>query len=349
MIPTSFYQATTLALILLSSSSAAASERWPAQTWQPGQDKPASASQWQPLARLDDTEAHYRLCALYPHLKDSYWLSIHAGMLEQAQAMGVALISMDAGGYQQLDTQLDQLAECERLQADAILLGSVSYRLSEPVKAAARQRPVLAIVNEVEPGVVRSTIGVPWLAMGQNLARQLNQIAAQPLQVLLMLGPVTRGGNAFLSRGLKSDLQPNVTVIDALSGENSLAIQRRLLRQYLAAHPAPDVIVCGAVCAEMAMAELETRGLSVPILSSYFSHAVYQGLKQQRLIMANSDQMKLQGRMAVDLALRALQGETLPAALGPEILTVTPATLTELGEETLSAADFRAQYRWQPE
>ncbi len=51
------------------------------------------------LSSLPLSAAPAKLCALYPHLKDSYWLSVNAGMVEQARARGVMLKTFEAGGY----------------------------------------------------------------------------------------------------------------------------------------------------------------------------------------------------------------------------------------------------------
>ncbi|MEH5055761.1 TMAO reductase system periplasmic protein TorT, partial [Citrobacter braakii] len=75
---------------------------------------------------LTDVTANkvWKLCALYPSLKDSYWLSVNYGMLEAAKKYGVSLKVLEAGGYRQFDTQKSQIAQCQQWGADAILLGS---------------------------------------------------------------------------------------------------------------------------------------------------------------------------------------------------------------------------------
>ena len=40
----------------------------------------------------------WKLCALYPSLKDSYWLSLNYGMQEAARRYGVDLKVLEAGG-----------------------------------------------------------------------------------------------------------------------------------------------------------------------------------------------------------------------------------------------------------
>ncbi len=51
----------------------------------------------------------WKLCALYPSLKDSYWLSINYGMQKAAKHYGIDLNVLEAGGYNQLATQQSKL------------------------------------------------------------------------------------------------------------------------------------------------------------------------------------------------------------------------------------------------
>ncbi|SDJ25531.1 protein TorT [Ferrimonas sediminum] len=290
-----------------------------------------------------------KVCALYPHLKDSYWLSVNQGMAEQAKLQGVTLKVMEAGGYRNQAVQVSQYQKCQRWGADVVLLGSVSYRLDPAIHSQLGHTPTLAVVNAVEPDSVIATIGVSWYEMGQNLARYINQNLATgaPLETLLMPGPEGRGGNQFLKQGLLDHLQPGkLNIVATLYGGNSVAVQRQLLTDYLADHPAPQLIIGGAVSAEVAINELRSAGLSdtTQIISSYLTHAVYRGLMRNRVLMANSDQMRLQGRLAVDAALRVAGNQPLAALSGPEILSLTQDNGRELIDDSLSDPQFRAVY-----
>ncbi|MBY6188504.1 TMAO reductase system periplasmic protein TorT [Marinobacter hydrocarbonoclasticus] len=286
-----------------------------------------------------------RLCALYPHLKDSYWLSVNAGMVEQAKARGVELKTFEAGGYQNQETQIEQFQQCRDWGADAILLGSVTYELPTLIRDALVGVPTLAVVNRVEPDTVVSTIGTDWYGMGETVAEYVNAHYPKGTRTLLMFGPRGQGGNQFLSQGLFDHLQPGVLTVEAtLHGANSAARQRQLLAQYLASNPAPELIIAGAIPAEVAVNELQARGLKTEVISTYLSHGVYRALLRGKIKMANSDRMRQQGRMAVDAALQQLAGDALPAQLDPGIEVLVPPTALGRFEDSLSDPDFRPVY-----
>ena len=66
-----------------------------------------------------------KLCAIYPHLKDSYWLSVNYGMVSEAKRNNINLRVLESGGYPNLEKQQQQLSLCKNWGADAILLGTV--------------------------------------------------------------------------------------------------------------------------------------------------------------------------------------------------------------------------------
>lgn len=63
-----------------------------------------SISRCKPLRRLESQTRMETRWALYPSLKDSYWLSLNYGMQEAARRYGVDLKVLEAGGHSQLAT-----------------------------------------------------------------------------------------------------------------------------------------------------------------------------------------------------------------------------------------------------
>lgn len=142
----------------------------------------------------------WKLCALYPSLKDSYWLSLNYGMQEAARRYGVDLKVLEAGGYSQLATQQAQIDQCKQWGAEAILLGSSTTSFPDLQKQVANL-PVIELVNAIDAPQVKSRVGVPWFQMGYQPGRYLVQWAhGKPLNVLLMPGPDNAGGSKEMAR-----------------------------------------------------------------------------------------------------------------------------------------------------
>ena len=291
----------------------------------------------------------WKLCALYPSLKDSYWLSLNYGMQEAARRYGVDLKVLEAGGYSQLATQQAQIDQCKQWGAEAILLGSSTTSFPDLQKQVA-SLPVIELVNAIDAPQVKSRVGVPWFQMGYQPGRYLVQWAhGKPLNVLLMPGPDNAGGSKEMVEGFRAAIAGSpVRIVDIALGDNDIEIQRNLLQEMLERHPEIDVVAGTAIAAEAAMGEGRNLKTPLTVVSFYLSHQVYRGLKRGRVIMAASDQMVWQGELAVEQAIRQLQGQSVSDNVSPPILVLTPKNADrEHIHRSLSPGGFRPVYFYQ--
>ena len=291
----------------------------------------------------------WKLCALYPSLKDSYWLSLNYGMQDAARRYGVDLKVLEAGGYSQLATQQAQIDQCKQWGAEAILLGSSTTSFPDLQKQVA-SLPVIELVNAIDAPQVKSRVGVPWFQMGYQPGRYLVQWAhGKPLNVLLMPGPDNAGGSKEMVEGFRAAIAGSpVRIVDIALGDNDIEIQRNLLQEMLERHPEIDVVAGTAIAAEAAMGEGRNLKTPLTVVSFYLSHQVYRGLKRGRVIMAVSDQMVWQGELAVEQAIRQLQGQSVSDNVSPPILVLTPKNADrEHIRRSLSPGGFRPVYFYQ--
>lgn len=218
----------------------------------------------------------WKLCALYPSLKDSYWLSLNYGMQEAARRYGVDLKVLEAGGYSQLATQQAQIDQCKQWGAEAILLGSSTTSFPDLQKQVA-SLPVIELVNAIDAPQVKSRVGVPWFQMGYQPGRYLVQWAhGKPLNVLLMPGPDNAGGSKEMVEGFRAAIAGSpVRIVDIALGDNDIEIQRNLLQEMLERHPEIDVVAGTAIAAEAAMGEGRNLKTPLTVVSFYLSHQVY--------------------------------------------------------------------------
>ncbi|HDU8115964.1 TMAO reductase system periplasmic protein TorT [Escherichia coli] len=291
----------------------------------------------------------WKLCALYPSLKDSYWLSLNYGMQEAARRYGVDLKVLEAGGYSQLATQQAQIDQCKQWGAEAILLGSSTTSFPDLQKQVA-SLPVIELVNAIDAPQVKSRVGVPWFQMGYQPGRYLVQWAhGKPLNVLLMPGPDNAGGSKEMVEGFRAAIAGSpVRIVDIALGDNDIEIQRNLLQEMLERHPEIDVVAGTAIAAEAAMGEGRNLKTPLTVVSFYLSHQVYRGLKRGSVIMAASDQMVWQGELAVEQAIRQLQGQSVSDNVSPPILVLTPKNADrEHIRRSLSPGGFRPVYFYQ--
>ena len=326
---------------------------------------PALAEVWQLEARavpFDDASASvpmsytplghaarpWRFCVLYPHLKDAYWLSVNFGMVEEARRLGVAFDVFEAGGYPNLTRQIDQLKGCAGDEFDAVILGAVSYAgLTAEVERIARLKPVIAAVNDIDDSGITAKASVPWTEMGAAAGRFLAERhpkGSAPIRVAWFPGPQGAGWVTFVEKGFRDALaESSAQIVMTRFGDTGTEEQVLLVEEVLEVMPDIDYLVGSGPMAEVAVPILRARGLEgkVNVVSTYLSHAVYRGVVRGRILAAPTDSPVLQGRLSVELAVRALEDRLITRHAGPPVWTVTPDTAgAEVIEGSLAPASF---------
>lgn len=321
----------------LSPAVAGAPEEWPIERWA-GNERAAVLVASPPLTLTRVSASRpWKLCTVYPHLKDSYWLAVNYGMVEEVRALGLELRVLEAAGYENLSYQRERVASCIADEtSDAVLVGTVSFAgLNDLLAPYLARRPVLALVNDIDATVVTGKVGVPWYQLGWKAGRWLAErhpAGTPQVHIAWLPGPQGAGWVSFIDRGFREGIAGSaVRIVAVSSGDTGRAIQRRLVEEVLDAHPEIDYLVGNAPMAEVAIAELRRRGLEdkVAIVSSYVTPGVYSGLVRGRILVAVSDFPVLQGRMAVRQALRALEGLALEPHIGPRVELVNAERLNQ--------------------
>lgn len=297
---------------------------------------------------LDRATKPWRLCILYPHLKDAYWLSVNYGMVTEAQRLGVQFDVYEAGGYPNLARQIEQLEGCASEEFDAVILGAVSYEgLTPAVQQIAQLKPVIAAVNDIDDRGIAAKASVPWAEMGAAAGRliaDLHPKDSAPVTVAWFPGPKGAGWVTFVEAGFDASIaESSADIVAVRYGDTGLEQQVLLVEEVLDEFPQIDYLVGSGPMAEAAVSILRARGLSdqVKVVSTYFSHAVYRGVLRGRILAAPTDAPALQGRLSVEMAVRALEGQLELTHAGPPIRLVMPTTIDEaLINDSLAPASF---------
>jgi periplasmic protein TorT len=331
----------------LGAAQQASAETWRLETWDPPFDytRPSRVIDYAPLERAS---RKWTICAAYPHLKDSYWLSVNYGMVDEARRLGVALNVVEAGGYPNLERQRAQVRDCVAAGADVLVLGTVSFSgLSDLVTEVAQAIPVVAAVNDIADDGISAKSGVSWIELGRRtgeLLAGLHPKGTAPVNVAWFPGPRGAGWTAFVEEGFNRAVAGSaVDVVVTKWGDTGTEIQLNLIEEAIEEHPDIDYIVGSAVTAEAAVSILRAKGLSedIRVVADYFTHGVFRGVKRGKIVAAPTDFPVLQGRLAIDQAVRALEGTLDVVHAGPAIVMVTPDNINEVGtEESLAPAWF---------
>ncbi|MCG9677259.1 TMAO reductase system periplasmic protein TorT [Vibrio sp. Isolate24] len=301
-------------------------------------------------------QAPYRLCALYPHLKDSYWLSVNYGMVDEAKNLGVDLQVFEAGGYPNQFKQKEQLGKCLSWNADAIILGTVAPDLyMNSLRQYAGATPVFASVNQMILGSqsqkqLKGEVGVDWYWMGFYTGQYLKNKhpkGSGEIKIVLLPGPNSSGGTKPVIRGFLSAIEDSdIQIVETYWADNDKELQRNLVQKAIEIEDI-SYLVGSAVAIEAAISELRNAGKTenIGLVSTYLSHGVYRGLLRNRVEFAPTDKMVKQGRLSVRQAVSYLKGQSYETIEAPIIEALTPKNLKpKVIAESLSPSEYRPTF-----
>jgi periplasmic protein TorT len=343
---------TGLALAAAIAPAAAETPWFPMKVYDASSGTPKPA-EYTPLARA---EKPYKLCVLFPHMKDSFWVAVAYGIVKQAEAMNVNMTLYEAGGYENLPKQLSQFDDCMASNPDAIIVGAISGAgLSKKFEEAkAKGVPVVGVANPLPPNALPAAIYVDFVAMGGVTGEGLLAQAkpGDKLNIVTFPGPAGSGWAESFNEGFKKAVakNPNAKVLAEKFGDSGVAVQLQLIQDALQAYPGMNVIWGTAPTAEAAIGAVAEAGRAdMKIMSSYENQAMLDALNKGEILGFATQYPVMQGRIAIDTAVRVLEKKdhVKSAKAIPDM--VAKSNIDKINMSlVLAPADFKAVYSVKP-
>jgi protein TorT len=279
---------------------------------------------------LPKASKKWQICVSFPHMKDAYWLGVDYGVVEEARRQGVKLQLVEAGGYTNLNTQISQIEDCVSRGANAVVIGAISGDgLNNVVKSlAGRKIPVVDLVNGMNSPDLAAKSLVSFYTMGHAAGEYLakkHPAGSKAAKVGWFPGPAGAAWVEAANKGFQDAVKGSaLVVLDPKYGDTGKEVQAKLVEDTLQAHPDLVYLAGTAVTAEAAVGIVRSRGLDgkVKLVSFYMTPGVYEGIGRGRILAAPADSMVIQGRFAIDQAVRLLEGKELVRHVGPKIFVV---------------------------
>lgn len=341
--------ATALALSAAIPATAFADEMWfpyaAEQVTPPfSADGETSAVTYEPL---DAAEQAWNICVSFPHMKDAYWLGVNYGVVDEAERLGVNLNVVEAGGYTELARQISQIEDCVSGGADAIVVGAISFDGLNSVigEVTAQGIPVIDVINGVSSEDISAKSLVSFRTMGYQTGAYLAErhpAGSDPVQVGWFPGPAGAGWVEGAHAGFMEAVEGSaVEVLEPRYGDTGKETQLALVENVLQANPDVRYLAGTAVTAEAAQGLIRERGLQgeVDLLAFYMTPGVYTGIQRDFILAAPADSMVIQGRIAIDQAVRILEGKDYIQHVGPEIFVVDPDNIGEVERTNILPPD----------
>lgn len=342
-------QKLTLALaasFMISGSLAAhAADWWPAKVYDLQNGKTAEVG----YVPLQKAEKKWNICILFPHVKDSLWVAAAYGAVEEARRLGVKITLFQAGGYENLPKQLSQFDDCVASKPDLIITGAISEAgLAKKFQEGLDKKiPQIALINPVADAPLTAKVSVDYPTMGA-LAGQylLDTHKGRPVKVAVFPGPQGAGWPEAFLKGFDEKLKgTSAQIVDTKWGDTGVAVQLKLIEDALQTNPDIDAIWGAPPAIEAAVSAVNDAGKrgKIDLLPSYENQAMLAFLKSDEVKGFPTLAPVLEARIAIDLAVRILEGKPYMKApmIVPEMITKDNLDQSDLG-------NIFAPANWQP-
>lgn len=340
--------AAALAVAALLGTSARAEEQWwPVKVYNFDSGK-QEAVDYSPLAKAAKP---WKLCVLFPHMKDTFWVAVDYGIAQEAKREGVDMTLYEAGGYENLPKQLAQFDDCMAGNFDAIIVGPISEAgLTRKFReATSAGKPVISTVNPVSKSPYTAKMDVDFTVMGEQTGQFLiDYMKGQPARVVNFPGPAGSGWAEQFNQGFKNAIAKagKVKLLGEKFGDSGVAVQLGLIQNALQAYPDMNVIWGCAPAAEAAIGAVRQAGRNnVQILSSYENQAMLDAMNKGEILAFATQYPVLEGRVAIDTAVRILEkkpyiksAQTIPSIIDKQDIDKVNMSLV------LAPASFKAEY-----
>ncbi len=315
-----------------------------------------------PLMPANVANKHH-ICVSFPHMKDSYFAGVAYGIISEGKRLGQKITLVEAGGYTNLERQLNQVEDCIANGAEALVIAPISRdgnaKQIDVIRALGI--PVIIIITGLNTAVDANSLQ-SFYNMGYVSCKW---VADQPkaregkVKMVWFPGPPGAGWSVDGDKGCRAAVRDSdVEILETRWGDTGKAIQLELVDNILQTLTSGenvelDYIVGTATTIEGAVGSLRERNLQnqIKLVAYYYTPGMHIFLKRGAVAMAPSDQMVTQARIAIDQAIRLLEHKEMATGGRPEysqtgrviehaqppFVIVTPQTVSQFDTSTTLA------------
>jgi periplasmic protein TorT len=301
---------------------------WPAKV-QVQRDGKMTEVDYVPLQEKASKKWH--LVVLMPHLKDVGLVSITYGAVMEARRRGVKLTVLEAGGYENLSRQISQYDDAMAMGADAIIVAVISEKALTKKVEEGKQKGIVqvAFLNPVFEAPFDTVTSPNIELMSKEIVLTLaNKFKDKSkVRAVLFPGPPGSGWAELFDQAFRKFFEEaapgKLEVLASKYGETGKSVQLKMVEDVLQTYRDVDLLYGCAPMAEVAPAILEERGLAgkTLVFCEYQNHLVHKLIKDKKVYGMGTEEHIVQGGIAVDSAIRAL--EKKPDGLPAQKITKT--------------------------
>jgi TMAO reductase system protein TorT len=280
-----------------------------------------------------------------PDLSESFWTSMAYGVDDEAKKLGVTVVKVNAGGDANVNQQISQIQDLIQRHVNAIVIGATNGDAVRPAveQAIAAKIPVVGLSSIPNTPKLASAVGADHYAMGKLQAQCLGKAIGGNGEVGMMAGPAGQSWADLRADGFRETVKAEFPKIK-IATESRLADNRNAalntaedwvqrFPELSGVYSATDDIGAGAVDGLKASNKLG----QVKVSTSNLSPTAQKMLESGDLVCTAIQQIVLQGRVALEQAVKAAKGEKTDEKVSTPALLVTKDNLAKLDMSGVSA------------
>lgn len=291
---------------------------------------------------LDGAREPWALCAVLPPQDFEYFRALAAGVRAEAARQGVRL-TLDAVESFDAEAQAAQVDACLQDEVDAVLVAPVARTGLEAVLSRARARgvPVIELVTGAGQTAVTARIATDRAAVGRAAGRFLAErhpAGATPARVVWLYGPPGSAVAREMDRSFRNGIADSaVEIVHAEAVTLTDRAIRRAIRDVIADIDDFDALAGGSRTVQIAAEEIAGAFPSgaVELVTVTLGASTLAGIEAGRVFAGVNDKVVVQGRIGVDLAIRAVEERPHMVDLRPTLEIVDRSNVETFDRTTI--------------
>ena len=297
----------------------------------------------------EDVAKKWHFCLCLPNMADPYYVAMNYGAVEESKRLGLQMTLYSAGGYVNLDKQINQVEDCVAQGVDAIILMGISPQgLTEAIKDAHKRGIVIVdVVNGMDSPELSARIKTSYYVSGKAIGEYLagrHPKGSGETEVLWLPGPPGATWSEDLSNGLHDALdeaEADIVLAATLFGDTHKDAQLKLVEDGLITYPNIKYIAGSPQAVEVGYELLREQGRQddVGLVSSWITPAMYKGIEEGWVLATTTESIVMTTRIAVDTVVRILEGKPYFKDTGTAIGIVDTDTISSFDRALDMAPD----------
>jgi ribose transport system substrate-binding protein len=302
---------------------------------------PAAEQDTVPPAALE-SPTPWRIALVMKTLTNPFFVEMERGARQAEDEFEIDLIVRTAAQETSIEQQIQIVTELIRDKVDAIVIAPGDSVGLIPVLKQAQDAGIVVINidNRLDADFSQSQglVGVPFISVDNEEGAYLSALAISerittPTEAIILEGiREARNAQDRKAGALRAFAEnPNITVVASETANWKIDEAYEVTAQLFEQHPAIGAIFAANDMMSLGAIQYLTDQHRDDVLVAAFDalDEARQALRDGTLVATIDQQAARQGYLGVEYAMRALNGETLPAETMIDVLLVTAATLEQ--------------------